>query len=103
MDDYWNILKTYLAEKKPDYGSTDIHSLIEMLYENYTSHNPIDNQAIRDKFEEMDNILEKLSWDDNNNVFSLASTLCLEHEQVAFMEGFRLGARLVVEITESIK
>ncbi len=102
MDRYKHLLKMYLAEKKPDYGDGDIQSLLGMLYDCYTSHNPIDNQMIRARFAELDSILEQLSWEDNDDVFSLTCTLCSEHARIAFMEGFHVGVRLVTEITESI-
>ena len=42
----------------------------------------------------------KLSFRENNQVFSLVGSLCAEHERIAFFAGLQLGAQLMLELME---
>ena len=100
MHPYTEKISAYLAEREPNYGDGDIHTLLEMLYHCYTELNPIDSEKIRRDFAGLDTILSKLPWEDNNALFCAILDLCGEHEALAFFAGFDAGARLMAELDD---
>lgn len=100
MNRYIENLKSFLAQRSPDYGYEDANSLLEMLYYYYTANNPVDNAQIRCQFRDLDEILSKLTLAENDKVFLLASQLCIAHERQAFLEGIHVGLRLFQELSE---
>lgn len=100
MHSYTEKMKAYLAAKTPDYGYSDVHSMLEMLYNCYTTHNPIDSEHIRSLFREQGSILSKLHYHEVDRIFTITNDICAEHERVAFLEGLHVGARLTMELTE---
>lgn len=95
-----SVLKSYLSPHQPNYGRSDIHSLLEMLWDSYTMYNPIDNPQIRSRIEALRPVLDALSWEQENDLFDMVSGLCYECERTAFLEGLRTGMRLIVELGE---
>jgi len=49
---------------------------------------------------QLDNILDKLSLEDNDAVNYLTLALCDEHEKRGFLGGVRIGAKLMQELNE---
>lgn len=72
-------------------------SVSELLYEYYTEENPIDTEEIRESFREIDQVIRKLSVQENDRVFTLTCRLCSQHERLAFLEGLRVGMQLLLE------
>lgn len=100
MNYYVEKLNEYLENHTPNYGDEDIHNLLEMLYGAYIFSNPIDTEEIREQFQTLDNILNKLSFSDNTAVFLLTCDLCVAHAHSAFLEGVHVGLRLFSEINK---
>lgn len=100
MNRYIENLKSFLSEQSPRYGNDDANSLLEMLCYYYTEHNPVDNGIIRCQFKELDTILSKLSFSDNNAVFHLTGTLCAAYEKQAFEGGIAVGWKLYTELNQ---
>ena len=100
MNRYIENLKSFLSEQSPRYGYDDANSLLEMLCYYYTEHNPVDNGIIRCQFKELDTILSKLSFSDNNAVFHLTGTLCAAYEKQAFEDGIAVGWKLYTELNQ---
>ncbi len=98
MNKYIENLKSFLSEQTPHYGYDDANSLLEMLCYYYMELNPVDNGLIRCQFKELDGVLSKLSFSDNNAVFSLAGTLCSTYEKQAFKAGVGVGLMLRDEL-----
>lgn len=73
-------------------------SVSELLYEYYTEENPIDTEEIRERFREINQILCKLPMQENDRIFTLVCDLCSQQERFAFLEGFRVGIRLLLEL-----
>lgn len=91
---------SYLQENPLQYEDADIHNLCEYLWQCRTDLCPIDNEKIRAGFDALDACFAPLGFDARNAVFSLASDLCQEHERLAFAEGIRLGAQLILELVD---
>ena len=100
MNPYIDQLKKYLAEREPDYGVSDVHSLLEMLWDFYTEFNPVDNERIREKTRELGAIFESLPLKEGDQLFYMLSDLCLEVERAAFLNGIHVGVRLAEELSQ---
>ena len=73
-------------------------ALLELLYTCYTEEKPIDNRKIQEQFARVDDIMSKLSLDENNSVFLLICSLCEEYAKEAFYLGLEVGFGLSAEI-----
>lgn len=93
-------LKARLREQNPNYGYTDARSLMDMLYFYYTEQNPVDNAVIRCQYRELDRVMDKLTWAENETVFRLTAELCASYEKQAFLDGMEVGLRLFVELQD---
>ena len=98
MNRYIEKIKSFLSEQSPGYGFEDADSLLKMLCYYYMENNPVDNGVIRCQFKELDEILSKLSFSDNNAIFHLTGTLCASYEEQAFVDGVAVGWRLYTEL-----
>jgi len=101
MDTNIKKLKNYIDQQTPDYGYGDISTLLEMLYNCYTTYNPINSERIRHCLAQQDKILSQLTLEENDQIFSITGELCLLHERQAFLEGIRVGVRLTIELAET--
>ena len=81
----------------------DKNAILDMLYESYISYYPIEHKDIQKRYLEIDNILSKLSLDDNNSVFELTCTLCEEYAKSAFSAGVYAGCCLHYELSDKVK
>ena len=74
--------------------------ILDGLYWLYSeSHNMSDARtkaAAQTLYDRLDN----LSDEESDDIFSLAISLCAEHERLAFQAGLQVGARLVMELME---
>ena len=73
-------------------------SLLEMIHYIYTAYNSIDSQAIRQGFRDFRSVIEQLSAQEQDDLFSAACKLCFEHEKTAFYHGITVGMHLMTEI-----
>lgn len=101
MNKYIEKLNQFLEQQTPDYGSEDAQSLLEMLHYYYTLANPVDTAVIQCRLKELDEIISKLSFAENDAVFTLVCAITVEHERKAFLEGIHVGLRLFVELNDN--
>ena len=73
-------------------------SLLEMLHYIYTAANPIVSDTIRERFQDLGHILEKLSIEDDDALHDRIRDLCLEYERLSFAHGITVGMYLMTEI-----
>lgn len=102
MITYMEQIKTYLAERTPDYGYPDAHSLLEHIWCSYTQSNPVENEKIKEMFQELESVLEVLPSEQSEMVFDQLTDICAEYEHSAFLEGLHVGVRLSVELLHGI-
>lgn len=95
MQKYIQALADYYKQNPPNRG--DAKSVLEVPYWHYTQFNPFDNQEIRDGFSRLRNQFPHLSLQEFDPIFTTVSDLCVDHEQLAFLEGLRLGVVLMQE------
>ena len=100
MTSYIQKIKSYLkiSSNIQDYCQFD--SLIEMLWYYYTLFYPINSEAIDEAFQSLEPIFKTLSYKRQRKIKNAMTGMCAKQERAAFMEGFRVGAMLILEILE---
>lgn len=101
MNPYIEALKKYVAEQKPNYGESDMKSLLDFLWYVYTDLNPIDSDTIRKKIAYLKPVMDSLSFENANLVFDTLCDIWAENERLAFREGIHVGVRLREELGEN--
>lgn len=96
MHPYIEKLKNHLKLFPKDAG--DFESVLDVLFFYFLLEHTADTAVIRANFREVGDILEKMSFEDNNKVFAAIVHLCEEHSRQGFMEGVRVGAVLMEEL-----
>lgn len=93
MSVHTEIWQIYPAGSKPAF-------VMELLYNAYREENRPEPENIRLHFAELNAILEKLPLEEMDVVWYRVCELCVAHEKTAFLDGVRIGARLVNELDE---
>lgn len=98
MHPYIERLRQELESDPPCYGYPEANSLLEMLYLWYVEWNPINSEQIRQNFLALEPYWRACTGREVDEAFDIVSRLCMEHEQLAFLEGLRVGVRLAAEL-----
>ena len=101
MKIYYDILKTHMEAHPPNYGDSDIQSILEMLWNTYCQHNQLDSVQIKDGVTELFRHMKDIPIPDMNGVIDIVCSLCWDHEKTGFVEGVKVGIRLEQELTDS--
>ena len=96
MNPYIEKMKTYL-ERHPN-DRKEFASVAELLYYYYMVENLVEMPKLRSEIEDMGEILEKLSREDNDALFCAFIRVCGGYAEQAFMTGLRTGAALTLEL-----
>lgn len=72
--------------------------MMEMLYNLYSQHHPIDNTSMQERFMELEERMFGLSLSERNKINSLFDDIYIANEQEAFQQGFRFGFRLANDL-----
>lgn len=92
-------LKAWASASPVRYGREDASSLLEMLRWQYVEANPVDSLGIRQKYAALHDRFPGLTLADTDYLFGTVYDLCAEYEKTAFLDGMRLGALLMMELT----
>lgn len=95
MEQFLGTLKRHIAEHPPNFG--DGNSVLTMLYECHSENNPYDNEQIRADFTELYKQMNGLPLREMDNIVYPVCKLCRDHERAGFIEGIKIGMRLVEE------
>jgi hypothetical protein len=98
MKPFFETLKAHIEQHPPNYG--DGESVLTMLYECYNENNPYDNEQIKEDFNELYRQMNGMSLQEMDKIIYPVCKLCRDHERAGFIEGVRLGVRLLHEISE---
>ena len=98
MKNYFEILRTYIAENPPDLG--DGESVLTLLYEAYAESNKMDDGTIKEDFNELYRLMNGMELREMDKIIYPVCTLCRDHQRSGFIEGIRVGIRLREELTE---
>ena len=91
-------LRSYFESQSPNYGYSDLHTLLEMLWSTYTQANPIDSKEIRMQIHALEPIMDSLSNDHSNQLFNIINKLYEESQRATFIDGIHVGAQHITEL-----
>ena len=97
MDQYIEALHRYFEKGELPGEEERAESVVEVLYYRYCIGRSIETLKIRAGFQQMEEILSKLSVAENDRLSDLTCDLCEQHQHAAFREGFWVGFRLLQE------
>ena len=98
MKNYFEKLRTYIAENAPDFG--DGKSVLTMLYEAYAESNKMDDGTIKEDFNELYRQMNGMELPEMDRIIYPVCTLCRDHQRSGFVEGVKVGVRLREELAE---
>ena len=97
MKNYFEKLRTLIAENPPDFGDGD--SVLTLLYEAYAESNRMDDGTIKEDFNELYQQMNGMELREMDKIIYPVCTLCRDHEKAGFIEGIRLGVLLAHELS----
>ena len=97
MNRYIDALRHYVAEKPPNYGDGDAHSILEMLFTYYHECNNTDTDSVKAAFENLYQRMHGIPLREMDRIVDAVCTLCREHEKAGFVEGIKVGIQLEAE------
>lgn len=89
-----NLLST-LEKSPPNLG--DAGSVLSFLYEAYTEQNNLDNAQIKADFHNLYQAMNGKNLREMDQILDPVCALCRDHERAGFVEGIKVGIRLVNE------
>lgn len=98
MESCLSKLKSYLIKHPIDLGDDVDFPCLDALWWLYAEHHPMVNDTSKAHYLAIRNLVEASPLD-SEQMMSLVSQLCLDHERLAFFGGFRLGVQLMLEIS----
>lgn len=98
MKSFYETLKNHIEAHPPNYGDSDIQSILEMLWNTYCQHNQMDSEQIKNGFAELYRHMKAVPIPDMDDVIDTVCSLCWEHEKAGFVEGVKVGIQLHEEI-----
>ena len=93
---YIQALKEYTQSHEPDLG--DAESILELLYECYNENHPYDNEQIKADFNALYQAMNGMTLKEMDRVIYPVCTLCRDHEKAGFIEGIKIGVRMIEEL-----
>ena len=99
MNPYIEKLKAYLDEQPVNAVYNDAESLLELLCYIYMKDSPIDSATIRYQYQQINSIVERLTFEENNQIFSFTVDMCDVYIRKAFLDGLYIGYHLLTELS----
>ena len=96
MKNYFEKLRTLIAENPPDFG--DGESVLTLLYEAYAESNRMDDGTIKKDFNELYRLMNGMELREMDNIIYPVCTLCRDHQRSGFVEGVKVGILLSIEV-----
>ncbi len=101
MEDYIQNLQAYVREHKITFGQDSPQPCLDVLWWHYAEYHKMESETIGESFRSIWNYMETLPIQDSDNLFAEVCCLCAEYERIAFINGLRLGAQLMLEIQDA--
>ena len=98
MDEFLFVLQTKLAAQQPNYPD-NAESILEVLFDAYNESSGFDNATIKSDFEELYRLMSGKPLKEIDEVIYAVCTLCRDHEKAGFIEGIKVGQKLMQEFT----
>ena len=97
MNEFMTVLQTHLANQQPNYPD-NAESILEVLFDTYNESAGFDNAAIKSDFEELYWLMNGKSLKEIDEIIYAVCTLCRDHEKAGFIEGMKIGIKLIKEL-----
>ena len=97
IDEFMNALQTKLATQQPNYPD-NAESILEVLFDVYNESSGFDNATIKAGFEELYRLMNGKPLREIDEIIYVVCSLCRNHEKSGFIEGVKVGMRLVNEL-----
>ena len=101
MKSYLRKLKAYIKATPTKFDEDCPLPTLDSLYWHYTECHAMTNEKTKQASRNLSAYLQFLPPKKRDAVYCLASTLCAEHESIAFIAGLQLGAQLMLELQQS--
>ena len=75
-------------------------SLLDVLYAEYMNTDPVDQARLDSYYRQVEQYIQELPFHHRDQINCIMNALCAEQDRVAFQDGVRTGARLMLELTD---
>ena len=91
----------YLKEHPANYQG-QVDTLLELLYQTFTEYNSAETPEFRKQVDPLDETLRSLVETDEeaDEYMNIVFGLCTAYERQGYIEGIKVGARLMMELME---
>lgn len=100
MKSYLRKLKSYVKANPTKFDDDCPMPALDSLYWHYTECHTMTNERTKQASRSLNAYLQFLPPKKRDAIYCLASTLCAEHESIAFISGLQLGAQLMIELQQ---
>lgn len=100
MDEYIRQLRIFVRENKIIFEEDCPQPCLDALWWNYGEYHALDSPLAKEDFKNLRDCLDSLPIKDSDAVVGEVVCLCAEYERIAFTAGLKLGAQLMMELTE---
>ncbi len=76
-------------------------SLLDVLYAEYMNTDPVDQARLDSYYRQVEQYIQELPFHHRDQINCIMNALCAEQDRIAFLDGVRTGARLILELQES--
>lgn len=76
----------------------DADTVLEMIYECYNENHPYDNEEIKADFNELYRQMNGMALREMDKIIYPVCKLCRDHEKAGFIEGIKIGIRVLNEL-----
>ena len=101
MDEYIRQLQAYVREYKIIFEEDCPQPCLDALWWHYGEYHNMDSPQTKEGFKNLRACLDSLPVEDSDVVFKDVVCLCAEYERIAFTAGLKLGAQVMLELTEN--
>ena len=102
MNEFMTALQTHLANQQPNYPN-NAESLLEVLFDAYNESSGFDNATIKADFEEFYRLMNGKALKEIDEIIYAVCTLCRDHEKAGFVEGIKIGTKLLIEMQTTMQ
>lgn len=92
-------VKGYLLDHPVNFGM-DADSFLELLYYAFTEYNTVESPEFKEEIDPLKGKLRGLADTDEDEYMDIVFSLCAAYERQGYMEGIKVGARLMMELME---
>ena len=98
MDEFMASLQSKLDTLWPNYPD-NAESILEVLFDAYNESSGFDNDTIKADFEELYQLMNGKPLKEVDEIIYAVCTLCRDYEKAGFIEGVKVGHKMIQEFT----